>query len=209
LNVPVAEDLGSGLIGGPGHPLARAEPTANATIAADVDVCCFSGDKLLGGPQAGIIAGRTALVDRVRTHPLMRALRVDKMTYAALEATLVEYAAGRAQTTVPVQRMLTLTADAIRPRAEAFAAAVAARPGWSAEVVAGASAVGGGSAPGVALPTWLVAVSRSGDSADTLEARLRGGRPPIIARIDESRVVLDLRTVAADEEETILRALRL
>ena len=130
-NIPVAEDLGSGHLrlgsdggqtgvrprsGPPSDPMGT-EPAVEATIAAGVDLCCFSGDKLLGGPQAGIIVGRTAAVERVRTHPLMRALRVDKMTYAALEATLTEYAAGRASATVPVQRMLTMTADEIRVRA--------------------------------------------------------------------------------------------
>ena len=209
LNITVAEDLGSGLIAAPTHPLARVEPTVNETIASGVDVCCFSGDKLLGGPQAGIIAGQKAIVDRVRTHPLMRALRVDKMTYGALEATLVEYAAGRAETTIPVQRMLTTNPDAIRERADALAGAVGALPGWKAEVVRGMSAVGGGSAPGVELPTWLVAIARAGDSADSLETWLRGGKPPIIARIEDGRVLLDLRTVAAEQDETIRRALRL
>jgi L-seryl-tRNA(Ser) seleniumtransferase len=173
-------------------------------MAAGVDICCFSGDKLLGGPQAGIIAGRAALVDRVRTFPLMRALRVDKMTYAALEATLEEYAALRAQSTVPVLRMLTMSASEIRARADAVAAALAQAHDWRTEVVAGASVIGGGSAPGVELPTWLVAVSRKGVTADALEERLRALPTPVIARIHQEQVVLDLRTVAADQDQTLL-----
>src|SRR5205807_9398425 len=129
-----AEDLGSGYLipksdtksdtkSDSGQtPVRLDEPTVTATVAAGVDVCCFSGDKLLGGPQAGIIVGRQALVDRIRRHPLMRALRVDKLTYAALEATLAEYTAGRAAATIPVRRMLTATADEIRARADAVAA---------------------------------------------------------------------------------------
>src|SRR6266849_3881100 len=172
-NIPVAEDLGSGYLGKESDrsqtavrphsdPLAAVEPSVEETVAAGVDLCCFSGDKLLGGPQAGIIVGKGAPVDRIRKHPVMRALRVDKMTYAALEATLAEYAAGRAATTVPVQRMLTMTADDIRARADAFAAAIGCRPGWRAQVIPGMSAIGGGSAPGVELPTWLVAIEKDG-----------------------------------------------
>src|SRR5262249_39097829 len=161
VNVPVAEDLGSGFLSGPEKRRLANEPPVEATIAAGVDVCCFSGDKLLGGPQAGIIAGRSAFIDRIRRPPLPRAPRVDKMTYAALEATLVEYAAGRAQATVPVQRMLTMTADDVRMRAERVASAIRALPGWRAELIPGASAIGGGSAPGVELPTMLVHVTRT------------------------------------------------
>jgi L-seryl-tRNA(Ser) seleniumtransferase len=194
--IPLAEDLGSGhLADRPGHPLAGKEPSVASSLAGGVDICCFSGDKLLGGPQAGIIVGRRELVERVRRHPLMRALRVDKMTYAALEATLGEYAAGRASSTVPVQRMLTMNADEIRPRAEALATSVREREGWRADVVSGTSAVGGGSAPGVELPTWLVAIERDGSSPDALEEKLRRLTPPVIARIEHDRVVLDLRTV--------------
>ena len=204
--VPVAEDLGSGHLGGAGspHPLDRIEPAVRDAVAAGVDICCFSGDKLLGGPQAGIIVGREEIVERVRRHPLMRALRVDKLTYAALEATLAEYAAGRASATIPVQRMLTMGADEIRVRAEALAARLNAIDGWRAELRAGASAVGGGSAPGVELATWLVAIEKRGLTPDALEERLRRLTPPVVARIERDRVLLDLRTVVPDQDQTLL-----
>jgi L-seryl-tRNA(Ser) seleniumtransferase len=204
LNVPVVEDLGSGrLTAGSDHPLAGDEPSVQASVAAGVGICCFSGDKLLGGPQAGIIVGFKTHVDAIRRHPLMRALRVDKLTYAALEATLAEYAAGRGSATIPVQRMLTMTAEAVRVRADALAAAIGKAPGWNAQVLNGMSAVGGGSAPGVELPTWLVAIERDGLSAAGLEEKLRGAAVPIIGRIVENRVVLDLRTVDPDDDESL------
>jgi L-seryl-tRNA(Ser) seleniumtransferase len=193
--VPLAEDLGSGFLAPLAHPLAGKEPSVEESLAAGVDICCFSGDKLLGGPLAGIIVGRHVLVERVRRHPLMRALRVDKITYAALEATLIEYAAGRAAVSVPVQRMLRMTADEIRARADALGAAIRAMDGWRAEIGPGLSAVGGGSAPGIELPTWLVAIERNGLSPDALEQQLRSRTPPVIARIEKDRVLLDLRTV--------------
>ena len=202
--VPVAEDLGSGqLSSDPDHPLARIEPTVAATVAAGADICCFSGDKLLGGPQAGILVGRAAIVDRVRRHPLMRALRVDKLTYAALEATLEEYAAGRARATVPVQRMLTMSAEEIHGRAAALAGRIEAIAGWRATLMPGASPVGGGSAPGVELATWLVAVAREDLTPDGLEKRLRALAPPVIARIERDRVLLDLRTVLPEQDAEI------
>jgi L-seryl-tRNA(Ser) seleniumtransferase len=214
-NIPVAEDLGSGNMAGtdpdpdPGTVSDRgsdtvSDPTVAATIAAGVDVCCFSGDKLLGGPQAGIIVGRLAQIDRIRKHPLMRALRVDKMTYAALEATLAEFVAGRAQTTVPVRRMLTMNAAEIRARADAVANTIRGHHGWRADVVKGASAVGGGSAPGVELPTWLIAIEKAGTSPDGVEAALRRQTPPIIARIERDRVLLDLRTVLPEQDSALL-----
>jgi L-seryl-tRNA(Ser) seleniumtransferase len=203
-SITVAEDLGSGHLGTtPEHPLDASEPSVKASVAAGIDICCFSGDKLLGGPQAGIIVGRRAHVDRIRRHPLMRALRVDKLTYAALEATLVEYAAGRASSTIPVQRMLTMSGDAIHARASALAAAVQRLPGWNAEVVAGVSAVGGGSAPGLELPTSLIRLDRDGASAAALEEQLRATSPAVIARIDQDRVVLDLRTVDPSQDQEI------
>jgi L-seryl-tRNA(Ser) seleniumtransferase len=186
-------------------PAVLGEPTVRETVAAGLDVCCFSGDKLLGGPQAGIIVGTAALLERIRRHPLMRALRVDKMTYAALEATLIEYAAGRAAATVPVQRMLTTSAGEVRARAENLAAQIGAIAGWHTDVVQGVSAVGGGSAPGVELPSWLVAIEKGGASADALEQQLRRLAPPVIARIDQGRVVLDLRTVLPEQDAQLAR----
>jgi L-seryl-tRNA(Ser) seleniumtransferase len=206
--VPIAEDLGSGqLLTDLKHPLAASEPSVLSSVSAGVDICCFSGDKLLGGPQAGLIVGRKALVDRVRRHPLMRALRADKLTHAALEATLIEYAAGRANTTVPVQRMLTMTAEEIRARAATLAAELVSA-GLRADVIAGASAVGGGSAPGVDLPTWLIAVEKKGLSASALEEQLRGLNPAVIARIDHDRVVLDLRTVLPHQDAELSSSLQ-
>ncbi len=196
--VPVVEDIGSGCLIDdlPG------EPSVQASIAAGVDLVCFSGDKLLGGPQCGIIAGRRALVDKLRTHPLMRALRADKITFAILEATLAEYVAGRAGSTVPVQRMLHATADEIEARAMALGERLVAS-GWQIALMSGASAVGGGSAPGLGLPTVLLSISRDGESAAATEAWLRTLDPPVIARIETDRVVLDLRTVLPGQDETL------
>jgi L-seryl-tRNA(Ser) seleniumtransferase len=218
-NIPVAEDLGSGNLGRhpgliegqtrvrPGSDPVGAEPAVCDSIRDGVDACCFSGDKLLGGPQAGIIVGRSALIARMRTHPLMRALRVDKMTYAALEATLVEYAAGRATTTVPVQRMLTAGADEIRTRANTLTSALRTLTGWHCEVVPGMSAIGGGSAAGVELPTWLAAIAKDALSPDALETRLRLQTPPIVGRIENGRVVLDLRTVLPSQDALLVALL--
>ncbi len=202
MNVPVIEDLGSGCLV---HDLAG-EPTVQSSIEAGVDLVCFSGDKVLGGPQAGIIAGKKALVDRLRTHPLMRALRVDKLTYAILEATLAEYLGGRASDTVPVQRMLHASAQEIESRARALGDRLAAA-GWRVALVRGSSAVGGGSAPGLGLPTVLLAIERDGQSAAATEAWLRTLDPPVVARIENDRVVLDLRTVLPEQDDSLASAL--
>lgn len=188
--VPVVEDLGSGNV----DEASSWEPTVQASLAAGVDLVAISGDKMLGGPQAGIVLGARTLVDRLRAHPLMRALRVDKLTYAALEGTLLEHRAGRAHETVPVLRMLHAPLAAIATRARSLAEALTAH-GWSADVVDGASAIGGGSAPGITVPTALVRLTRHGWSADRLESWLRRLDPPVIARIQDGAVVLDLRTV--------------
>jgi L-seryl-tRNA(Ser) seleniumtransferase len=205
-NVAVAEDLGSGWLGWPDRESLpeqlRDEPIVSESIAAGADLVCFSGDKLLGGPQAGILAGRRETMATIRRHPLMRALRVDKLTYAALEATLEEHAIGRGQEGVPVQRMLRLTKDEIGTRADAVAAALSAT-GWTTRVIDGSSTVGGGSAPGTAIPTRLVEISKDGMSADQIEQHLRSLDPPVIARIHEDRVVLDLRTVDPGDDKAL------
>jgi L-seryl-tRNA(Ser) seleniumtransferase len=159
----------------------------------------FSGDKLLGGPQAGIIAGSEAAVGRVRQHPLMRALRADKLTYGALEATLAEHAAGRATESIPVARMIALSADAIGTRARTLADRLAAST-IQADVVDGFSAIGGGSAPGRRLPTRLVAISLP---ASRLEAALRMERPAVVTRIEDGKVLVDLRTVSPGHDELL------
>ena len=199
--IPVVEDLGSGLLK-PSEPL-RAEPSVSDTIAAGADVVMFSGDKLLGGPQAGIIAGTRAQLDSIRRHPLMRALRVDKMTYAALEATLQTHAAGH-WNDLPVMLMLKTTKDAIATRAEALARAVVTSE-LRATPIDGESTIGGGSAPGETLPTCLVELHHSSLSADALESRLRSLDPPVIARIQNDHVVLDLRTVPAALDTELAR----
>jgi L-seryl-tRNA(Ser) seleniumtransferase len=201
MNVPVVEDIGSGCLA----PLSD-EPSVQASIAAGVDLVCFSGDKLLGGPQAGIICGRKPLVDRLRTHPLMRALRADKITFAILEATLAEYLAGRAATTVPVQRMLQLSPDEIEARAQALATTLAGG-GWRVAMLSGSSAAGGGSAPGLELPTVLLSIARNGESPDGTEAWLRSLDPPVVARIEHDRVVIDLRTVLPEQDVLLARLL--
>ncbi len=198
--VPVAEDLGSGYLGfAPDVPALRGEPDVRESIAAGADIVTFSGDKLLGGPQSGIIAGTTAAVTRVRQHPLMRALRVDKITYAALEATLAEYAVGRAAS-IPVAAMILMTAEEAGTRADAIVARLRESKGIAAEVIDGESTIGGGSAPGSALPTRLVALDPLRASARDLEASLRAQSPPVIARIENGRVLLDPRTVAPEDD---------
>lgn len=200
-NVPVVEDIGSGYLGGIDG---LDEPDVPGSLGAGVDVVTFSGDKLLGGPQAGIIAGRADLVDIMRRHPLMRALRVDKLTYAALEGTLVEIARGRGTTAVPVLRMLSASVEDIGTRAEMLVRRLS-EAGRNATIVDGSSAIGGGSAPGTRLPTQLVTIEPQAQdtSADDLLRRLRASDPPIIARIEDQRVVLDLRTVAPEQDEPL------
>lgn len=210
LGVPVAEDLGSGLLFDDalgGEAAMESEPSVQASIATGADLVWFSGDKLLGGPQAGVIVGREALVTQVRRHPLMRALRVDKMTYAGLEATLIEYQRGQARKTIPVARMITEEPAHIEARARAVAEAIAG-PAIGTAILDGASTIGGGSVPGSELPTRLLGITVAGTSARTLEARLRALDPPVIARIEDDLVVLDLRTVLPDQDQTLIDVLR-
>jgi L-seryl-tRNA(Ser) seleniumtransferase len=208
-NLPLCEDLGSGCLA----DLAAAgvaEPIARASFLAGVPVVTFSGDKMLGGPQAGIIAGKKDVVERIRRNPLFRALRVDKLTIAALEATLQAYRRG-ALDEIPALRMIRMPAAEIAARAADFAARLrAALPkDVTLEILPGFSVIGGGATPDQQLPTHLVALSCRRISSAELEARLR--RPaqgvPVIARIEEDRLVLDLRTVFAEEEAAVAAAL--
>jgi L-seryl-tRNA(Ser) seleniumtransferase len=205
-HLPVIEDIGSGWMA-PAPPPAplRDEPLPRLSIAAGVDIVLFSGDKLLGGPQAGIIAGAADPIGAIRRHPLMRALRVDKMTYAALEATLQEHAAGRAAETVPAIRMLSADLEAIRRRAGTIVDAL--HGSVTGSVIDGVSTVGGGSAPGSALPTALIALTHAAMAPGQLEARLRLSGPHVISRIEDQRVLLDLRTVLPEQDEQLLRVL--
>jgi len=208
LGVPLFEDLGSGWLDDRDDvAVLRDEPTVAASIGAGADLVAFSGDKLLGGPQAGIVVGRTALIERLRRHPFMRALRPDKLTLASLEETLAIWAQPPRWREIPIYRMLTLSTDEIDRRARALAAALAKRPGVAAAVINGASTVGGGSAPGSELPTRLVAIGVSGTSAAELETRLRASEPPIIGRIEQDRVLIDLRTVDESDDSQIVDAL--
>jgi L-seryl-tRNA(Ser) seleniumtransferase len=200
--IPVIEDLGSGCLL---HSI-EWEPAVQSSIAAGADLVCFSGDKMLGGPQAGIIVGKTAAVDSLRSHPLMRALRVDKLTLAALEGTLLEYLAGRAERTIPVLEMIGLSAEAIERRARLLSARLVA-DGWVTAVVSGSSAIGGGSAPGVELPTVLLSLQRAGTTAHELESMLRSLDPPVIARIADDALLIDLRTVDERDDDALAQLL--
>jgi L-seryl-tRNA(Ser) seleniumtransferase len=207
-SLPLVEDLGSGLMAAP-HPMLASEPTARECLAEGAGLVAMSGDKLLGGPQAGIVAGRKELCDAMRRNPLYRALRVDKMTLAALDVVLADHDAGRAGESVPVMRMLGASKEELRGRAEALAQALAAvAPGFRFEAGPGRSAVGGGAAPTVELPTWLVAATHPALPADKLAAALRAAEPPIVARVAEDRVLLDPRTLLPEDEPLVGSAFR-
>jgi len=201
----VFDDLGSGtLLDTAAFGLAH-EPTIQESVVAGADVVSCSGDKLLGGPQTGIILGRTEIVAQLRQHPLTRALRVDKTTLAGLQATLLHYLQGEAVAKVPVWQMIAVPPDALKQRAERWAQ-VLRQAGAQATVTEGQSTVGGGSLPGETLPTWLVALEVA--SPDALAARLRAGDPPVISRIENDRLCLDPRTVFVAEEEALLQAVQ-
>ena len=209
-SVPLVEDLGSGSLVDL-RANGFAEPTVRHSIEAGVSLVMFSGDKLLGGPQAGIIAGKKDLVQRVRRHPLFRALRVDKLTIAALEVTLNAHLRS-AWEEIPAQRMIRLTANELQQRAEHFLRHVKSLvppAGAKMEIADGFSLAGGGSTPDQSLPSKIIRVSRSKYTAAKLEQRLR--RPArgvsIIARVEEDRVILDLRTVFPEQEPLLAEAL--
>ena len=205
-NIPVMEDLGGGAMI-PLRALGVNESGVMESLRAGADLITYSGDKMLGGPQAGLLSGREDLIKRVRSNPLFRALRVDKLTYAALEGTLMEYVRQN-HDAIPFTRMMRLSAADIRARAEALQAQLSNAAQLKINIISGESLVGGGSAPTSSLPTFLLAVTAESLSADELAARLRSNDPPIVTRVEEGRVILDLRTVAnASGDATIGRAL--
>lgn len=204
-SVPVFEDQGSGaLIDTRTFGLPR-EPTARQSIADGADLVSVSGDKLLGGPQAGIVAGRAKLIEALRRHPLARAMRPGRLVFAALEATLRIYAEGRAVEAIPTLAMLAVRPETLRARAEALLAAtralVPAEQAGALAIEASEGRVGGGAMPTARLPSWAVVVAaRDGAHAAAIEEALRGGEdPPVIARVQGGRIVLDVRTIADDE----------
>ncbi|MHB1006211.1 MAG: L-seryl-tRNA(Sec) selenium transferase [Chloroflexota bacterium] len=210
--VPLLDDIGSGaLLDTAAFGLAP-EPMPQRSLAAGAALVCFSGDKLLGGPQAGLIVGRREYVERLRGHPLARAVRVDKMTLAALQVTLLHYARGEAVQRVPVWRMIAVSVEDLSVRAERWAEATR-EWGVGCDVVDALSAIGGGSLPGETLPTRALSLSEAGLAplgltADVASARLRAGRPPVVARIEQGRLLFDPRTVLPGQEGAFLTALR-
>src|SRR5215469_12951363 len=210
LSVPVYEDLGSGCLADLSASGIH-EPLARASFEAGIDVVSFSGDKLLGGPQAGIIAGKREFIERIRHNPLFRALRVDKLTIAALEVTLNAYLRG-ALDEIPALRMIRASAAEIAQRAESLVAKLRhalANGSVAIELRPGFSVIGGGSTPDQQLPTHLISISSPQFSSAALETRLRkpASGPPVIARIEEDRLILDLRTVFPDEEPALAAAI--
>jgi L-seryl-tRNA(Ser) seleniumtransferase len=192
-----ADDLGSGtLLATERYGLAH-EPTIQESLAAGADLVCFSGDKLLGGPQAGIIIGKTSLIERIKKHPLARAVRADKLCLAALSATLLHYLKDEAEGEIPLWRMISATLKQLKARAEFWAAELG-----QGEVLENESTVGGGSLPGEVLPTFVLALTVKG--SDAFLKKLRQEQPPVIARIENERVLLDPRTVLPEQDGALL-----
>ena len=225
--IPVAEDLGSGALFDLQTLGVHGEPDVMASLRAGVDIVTYSGDKLLGGPQAGLISGRSDIVVKLRENPLFRALRVDKLTYSALEGTLLAYI-KQDYDSVPALRIMRLTIKEIESRAHSVIARVAeaqlrrlqnackkngddtqapiSLKQLTLRVVDGESVLGGGAAPGATLPTKLIAITSDDLGADEISRRLRTHDPAIVARVEEGRVLIDLRTVLPDQDQTVSRA---
>ena len=203
----VVEDLGSGILIDPATFGLPDETTVREAVESGLDLVTFSGDKLLGGPQAGIAVGSAGLIEAMKKNPLMRALRPGKLDLAALEATLLLYLdEDRLRESLPVLSMLAASEETLKAKAQTLRDALSALPGTHAELKQGESYSGGGSLPGEAIPTWLVAVRSERLSADQLTGALRTQSPPIIARITGDALTLDVRTVSEDEIEEIARA---
>jgi L-seryl-tRNA(Ser) seleniumtransferase len=192
VDVPVIDDLGSGALLDTAKYGFAHEPTVQESMAAGVDLVCFSGDKLLGGPQAGIILGKKELIDRIKKHPLARAVRADKTCLAGITATLLHYLKNEAEHEIPIWKMMSLTLDQIVARAQAWKDELG-----QGEVIQSESTVGGGSLPDECITTYVLALSVK--SPDRFLKKLREGQPPVIARTENDRVLLDPRTVLQDD----------
>jgi len=204
-NIPVLDDIGSGcLINTTDYGL-EPEPQVQHSISVGAALVFFSGDKLLGGPQAGIILGRTELVSKLRKHPLARAVRIDKASIAALSVTLTHYLKGEAVEKIPVLRFIATPLSEVERRAERWAQFL----GESATVIPAESVVGGGSLPGSRMPTRVVAIRLAGKARiQDLAQRLRQHQPPVVARVEKDALLLDPRSVFPEEDEIMLRAVR-
>ena len=205
-NIPLLEDLGSGAFVDLEAVGIHWEPDVFQSLRAGVDVVTYSGDKLLGGPQAGMVSGRSDLIARMRTNCLFRALRVDKLTYAALEATLLAYV-KRNHDAVPALRMMRLSKHMIEERAQAIVRRLQGSEQLYIEVIDGESVIGGGAAPSAVLPTRLLAITSSKLTTDDLLRILRACNPPVIGRVEEERVLLDLRTVFPEQDRFVREAM--
>ena len=204
--IPVLYDVGSGaLLPTERYGLAH-EPMPQEAIDAGVGLVFFSGDKLLGGPQAGIVVGKRDLVSRLERHPLARAVRIDKMSLASLTATLTHYLSGNAESEVPVWRMISTTPEDIQTRAERWRYAISESSGYETAIVPARSAIGGGSLPGETLESWALSISANGTgkSLEALLSTLRGRSTPVIARIEDDAVRLDPRTVLPEQDNDII-----
>ncbi len=200
-NAPVVDDLGSGALYDTAKYGLAHEPTVQESIQAGVDIVCFSGDKLLGGPQAGIIIGKKALIDKIKKHPLARAVRADKTCLAGLSATLTHYLKDEAEREVPILRMMSLTLKQLQGRVEAWR-----RELGQGEIQSGLSTVGGGSLPEESIPTFLLSLKVK--SAEKFLKALRNNNPPIIARTEGDKILLDPRTVLPEQEGALLVGLK-
>ena len=200
-DVIVADDLGSGALLDTSRYGLVHEPTVQESRAAGCDVVCFSGDKLLGGPQAGIIVGKAEVIGRLRQHPMARAVRADKTCLAGVAATLIHYLRDEAESQIPVWQMISMSVEAVRRRAGEWVESLG-----TGEVEESRSTLGGGSLPGETMPTGVLSIRV--ESPDRLLRRLRDGDPPIIARAEKGRVLLDPRTVPAEVDSVVVRNLR-
>lgn len=200
--IPLLDDLGSGVLLDTAQFGLPHEPTVQESLAAGADLVCFSGDKLLGGPQAGILVGRAAMIAQIKKHPLARAVRADKLCLATLSATLLHYLKDEAVAEIPIWKMIAQTPAQLQARANAWSEKLG-----SGEVVAGQSTVGGGSLPEETLPTWLLALTLP--QPNRVLARLRAASPPVIARVEADRVVFDPRTVLPEQDDALLAGIQM